>query len=155
MPLVGYNYTSGNRTRMKKSILFSFCITLPLGLAVSLGYWFGASQLTELFIRNEQIVSYGTKFLRAMVFSMVPMTVDFTTLGVFQALGLGKYSLLYAVLRKVVMEIPLLILFNRIWPLYGLPYAQVVSEWVLAIVSVIMLHRIFKKSPDLEHAQLS
>ena len=155
MPLVGYNYTSGNRTRMKKSILFSFCITIPMGLAVSLGYWFGAPQLTELFIRNDQIVSYGTRFLRAMVFSMVPMTVDFTTLGVFQALGLGKYSLLYAVLRKVVMEIPLLFLFNKIWPLYGLPYAQVVSECVLAIISIIMLRRIFRRSPDLDSTKLS
>lgn len=153
MPLVGYNYSSGNRTRMKKSILFSFCVTLPMGLLVSLGYWLGAPQLVELFIRNDEIVSYGTAFLRAMVFSMVPMTVDFTTLGVFQALGLGKYALLYALLRKVVMEIPLLILFNHIWPLYGLPYAQVVSEFVLAVISIVMLRKIFRRSPDLESAQ--
>ena len=149
MPLVGYNYTGGNRTRMKKCILFSLCITVPFGLLVSLGYWFGASPLVELFIRNDEIVAYGTRFLRAMVFSMVPITVDFTTLGVFQALGMGRYSLLYALLRKVIMEIPLLILFNRIWPLYGLPYAQVVSECVLALLSVGMLRRIFRNSPDL------
>lgn len=150
MPLVGFNYTSGNRTRMKKCILFSLCITVPFGLLVSLGYWLGAPQLVQMFIRNEEIVSYGAQFLRAMVFSMVPITIDFTTLGVFQALGMGRNSLIYALLRKVIMEIPLLFLLNRIWPLYGLPYAQVVSECVLAIVSVWMLYHIFKNSPDIE-----
>ena len=152
MPLVGYNSTSGNRTRMKKCILFSLSITIPVGALVSLFYWLDAPGLMELFIRNEEIVVYGTRFLRAMVFSMVPITVDFTALGVFQALGMGKKSLLFAFLRKVVMEIPLLILLNRLWPLYGLPYAQVVSECVLAVTAVFMLRSIFRKSPDLPGA---
>ena len=149
MPMVGYNYTSGNRTRMKKCILFSLSVTIPVGLTISLGYWLGAPNLIELFIRNDEIVAYGGRFLRAMVFSMVPITVDFTALGVFQALGMGRKSLLFAFLRKVVMEIPLLILLNRVWPLYGLPYAQVVSECVLAVTAIFMLRSIFRKSPDL------
>ena len=149
MPMVGYNYTSGNRTRMKKCILFSLSITIPAGLIISLCYWLWAPQLIELFIRNGEIVAYGTRFLRAMVFSMVPITIDFTALGVFQALGMGKKSLLFAFLRKVVMEIPLLILLNQVWPLYGLPYAQVVSECVLAVTAIFMLRSIFRKNPDL------
>ena len=149
MPLVGYNYTSGNRTRMKKCILFSLSITVPVGLLVSLFYWLDAPGLIELFIRNEEIIAYGARFLRAMVFSMVPITVDFTALGVFQALGMGKNSLLFAVLRKVVMEIPLLFLLNSLFPLYGLPYAQVVSECVLAVTAIFMLRGIFRRSPDL------
>ena len=149
MPLVGYNYTSGNRSRMKHCIRFSLSVTVPLGLLVSLVYWLRAPELVRLFMDNGEIVAYGTEFLRAMVFSMVPITVDFTTLGVFQALGMGKNSLIYALLRKVVMEIPLLFLLNRLWPLYGLPYAQVISECVLALVSIVMLRRIFRNSPDL------
>ena len=149
MPLIGYNYASGNRSRMKKSILFSLSVIVPCGVLAGLAYWFRAPQLVHMFIRNEEIISCGSRLLRAMVFSMVPISVDFTALGVFQALGMGRYSLLFAVLRKLVMEIPLLFLFNRICPLYGLPYAQVVSECVLALLSVFMLRRIFRSSPDL------
>ena len=80
---------------------------------------------------------------------MVTLGIDFTAVNTFQALGKGRYALVYAMMRKVILEIPLLLLFNQIAPLYGLPFAQVVSEFILAVTSFFMLHRIFRNSPDL------
>ena len=148
MPLVSYNYTSGNRKRMKKSILFALSIIVPAGTALTVFYWLDAPNLIHLFIDNAEIVEIGQKLLRAMCLSMMCLAVDFTTVGVFQALGMGRYAFIYAMMRKIIMEIPLLILLNRFFPLYGLPYAQVVSEVTLALTSVFMLRRIFKRSPD-------
>ena len=45
----------------------------------------------------------------------------------------------------MVLEIPLLFILNWLFPLYGLAYAQVLAEVVLAIAAVIMLARIFKE----------
>ena len=149
MPLVSYNYTSGNRKRMKKSILFAMGIIVPAGTLLTVFYWLDAPRLIHLFIDNGEIVAIGTRLLRAMCLSMMCLAVDFTTVGVFQALGMGRNAFIYAMLRKILMEIPLLLLLNRVYPLYGLPYAQVVSEVTLAIVSVFMLRKIFKNSPDL------
>ena len=148
MPLVSYNYTSGNRTRMKKTIQFAMSIIVPLGTVLTVFYWLDAPALMHMFIDNAEIVEIGTKLLRVMCLSMVFLSVDFTTVGVFQALGMGRYAFIYAMCRKVIMEIPLLILLNRYFPLYGLPAAQVVSEVVLAVTSVFMLRRIFRSSPD-------
>ena len=145
MPLVSYNYASGNRKRMKDSILFASGIILPAMLLVTVGYWFGASGLIRLFMDNPQIVAYGTQFLRGMCLGMVFLCVDFMAVGVFASLGLGKYSLTFAILRKVVLEIPLLFILNWLFPLYGLAYAQFLAEVVLAIAAVIMLARIFKE----------
>ena len=128
MPLVSYNYTSGNRKRMKKSILFALGVILPVGTVLTAFYWLDAPGLIHLFIDNGEIVSIGTRLLRGMCFSMVCLAMDFTTVGVFQALGLGRYAFVYAMMRKIIMEIPLLFLLNRVMPLYGLPYAQVISE---------------------------
>ena len=149
MPLVSYNYASGNRKRMKYSVSFALRITIPLGLAATVLYWVKTPELIRLFIENEEIVVIGTRLLRATSLSMVCLGIDFMAIGVFQALGLGRYALVYAMLRKVIMEIPLLFLLNRICPLYGLPYAQVISEAVLAVTSFIMLGRIFRRAPDL------
>ena len=145
MPLVSYNYASGNHKRMKSSILFATGIILPTMLAVTVLYWIGAPTLIRLFMENPEIVSYGSAFLRAMCLAMVFMCTDFLAVGVFASLGMGKFSLLFAILRKVVLEIPLLFLMNKLFPLYGLPYAQVITEFLLAIAAVVMLLRIFQK----------
>ena len=76
---------------------------------------------------------------------MLFLSVDFLAVGVFQACGMGKKSLLFAVLRKVVLEIPALIVLNRLYPLYGLSYAQLVAEIILAAAAVFELRRIIKK----------
>ena len=145
MPLVSYNYASGNHKRMKNSILFSMGIILPTMLAVTVLYWIGAPTWIRLFMDNPEIVSYGSAFLRGMCLAMVFMCTDFLAVGVFASLGMGKFSLLFAILRKVVLEIPLLFLLNKLFPLYGLPYAQVITEFLLAIAAVVMLLRIFRK----------
>ena len=62
-----------------------------------------------------------------------------------QALGKGKYALVFALLRKIVLEIPALFVLNWLFPLYGLPYAQPFAEMVLAAAAVFMLWRIFRQ----------
>jgi len=145
MPLVSYNYASGNRKRMKDSILFAMGIIVPAMAAVTVGYWFGAPTLIRMFMENPEIIAYGTAFLRAMCMGLTFLCVDFMAVGVFASLGRGKNSLIFALLRKVVLEIPLLFLLNALWPLYGLAYAQCITEVVLATAAVIMLVKIFKE----------
>ena len=69
--------------------------------------------------------------------------MDFLAVGVFQAVGLGKNAFLFAVLRKVVLEIPALVILNALFPLYGLAYAQFAAEIILAAAAVVVLIRLF------------
>ena len=147
MPLVSYNYASGNRKRMKDSVLFAMGIIIPAMALVTVGYWVFAPQLIHLFMDNPEIIAYGTRFLRGMCLGMVFLCTDFMAVGVFASLGKGKYSLTFAILRKVVLEIPLLFILNALFPLYGIAYAQCMAEVILAIAALIMLFRIFKEQP--------
>ena len=61
---------------------------------------------------------------------------------------MGKYALLFAILRKIVLEIPLLVIMNAVYPLYGLPYAQFLTEVVLAVAALIMLRKIFRQGEE-------
>lgn len=73
------------------------------------------------------------------------LAVDFMAVGVFQAVGMGKEALLFAILRKIALEIPALFILNWLMPLYGLAYAQFTAEVILAIAAVVVLKRLFKK----------
>ena len=96
-------------------------------------------------MKNPAIVKYGTAFLRGMCLGIPFLCVDFVAVGVFQACGMGKKGLLFAILRKIVLEIPALLILNRLFPLYGLAYAQFTAEFILAIAAVIVLIRLFRK----------
>lgn len=145
MPLISYNYASGNHKRMKETVFFTIKTLLPFLAAVSIFYYVGAGVLTKAFMNNEAIIAYGTRFLRGFCLCLPFLCLDFLAVGVFQAVGMGRAALAFAILRKILLEIPALYVLNRLFPLYGLAYAQPAAEFVLSIAAVIMLTRIFNK----------
>lgn len=143
MPLISYNYASGNTKRMKQTLLFTAKIILSFLTVVTIGYYLGAGGLTRLFMKNDAIVAYGTKFLHGLCISLPFLCMDFLAVGVFQACGFGKKALIFALLRKIILEIPALFILNYLFPLYGLAYAQFTAELILAIAAVIVLAHLF------------
>lgn len=145
MPLISYSYSSGNHKRMKGTLMFAARASLGFITVVAAFYYLSSAQLTEMFMSNEAIISYGTKFLRGFCLGLPFLCMDFMAVGVFQAVGMGREALIFAIMRKIILEIPALYLLNYLFPLYGLAYAQFVAEVVLAAASVIVLARLFKK----------
>ena len=145
MPLVSYNYSSKNHKRMRETLSFTVKISQGFLCTVALLYFVFAGPLTRMFMDNEIIVGYGIKFLRGFCLGMPFLCMDFVAVGVFQAVGMGRYALVFAIMRKVVLEIPALYILNYVFPLYGLAYAQLTAEVVLAVVAVVVLARFFKK----------
>ena len=150
MPLISYNYASDNIKRMKHTLTFAAKISVTGLVLVSIAYSFFAGDLITMFMDNPEIVEMGSRFLRGFCLGLPFLCVDFLAVGVFQASGLGRNALVFAILRKIVLEIPALIVLNALFPLYGLAYAQFTAEFVLAIAAVIMLRRIFARTADSE-----
>ena len=145
MPLVSYNYGSGNVSRLKKAVLFAQKISLAFISTVAVCYFFASEPLIGMFMKTEAVVAYGSRFLRRMCIAQPFLCMDFLAVGVFQACGLGQYALIFAILRKIVLEIPALYVLNYFIPLYGLASAQTVAEVVLAIAAVVILLRLFRR----------
>lgn len=143
MPLVGYSYSAKNYKRMKETVLFIAKVMVPVMVVSSIFCYFRAGWLVGLFMKKNEIVYYGRMFLRADSLAMTFLAVDFLAVGVFQAIGMGKKSLLFAILRKIVFEIPALIILNMLFGVYGIAYAAFVAEFMLALCAVWMLRRIF------------
>lgn len=145
MPLISYNFASGNTRRMKDTLLFSVKIALSVLIAVMILYYLQAGRLIGLFMQNGEVISYGEKLLRGFCLGLPFLCIDFIAVGVFQATGMGKEALIFAILRKIVLEIPALVVLNDFFPLYGLAYAQLTAEFVLAAAAVVVLRRLFRK----------
>ncbi len=145
MPLVSYNFASGNTRRMKQTVMFSAQISLSFLTLVTCGYYMGSDFFIRLFMENDSIVAYGSRFLHGLCLGLPFLCMDFLAVGIFQACGMGRKSLIFAILRKIVLEIPALYLLNALFPLYGLAFSQLAAEVVLAAAAVVVLLGLFRQ----------
>ncbi len=151
MPLIGYNFASKNKKRMSSAIKFTLGIGTVFMVIATFFFFVFAKPIIMLFMDNELIVEYGAAFIKGLCLAQPFLAIDFSGVAVFQACGMGEKSLVFAILRKIVFEIPALIVLNKLFPMYGAAYAQLVAEVVLAVAAVLMLRKIMrgnKKSPS-------
>lgn len=145
MPLISYNYASGNIPRMKKAVQFATGISVTFLTIITFSYYTGSDFFIRLFMKNDSIIAYGSRFLHGLCLALPFLCLDFLAVGVFQACGMGRKSLVFAILRKIVLEIPALYLLNLLFPLYGLAFAQFTAEVVLAFAAAVVLLRMFRQ----------
>ena len=135
MPLVAYNFAAGNYDRMKK-----FSDTARLwgigfaGLCILLFEIF-ASPICEIFIGEPVTLGMATKFLRILCLAVPLMIVNFQMSFTFQAMGMGKESLIISSLRQGLINIPLLFLMNHLFGLDGIVWTQLISDILTAAIS--------------------
>ena len=141
MPLVGYNYSSGNFARMRESVRFSRFVGLVIGFASVAVYELCAPYIMKIFIEDPQTVELGTNFLRARVLATPFMFLCFHLVNFFQAVGHGGKALALGAARWVVFNIPLLFVMRYIFGMYGIVWTQVVADIMMTIVSLIVYWR--------------
>lgn len=144
MPLVGYTFASKNRERFRKTIQAVAKLMVPCMVIIAAVCWVFSAPLIRLFMKQGEVIAYGELFLRGFSASMPFMLVDFLAVGVFQSIGMGKKSLLFAILRKIVLEIPAMVLLNLLFQESGITYAGFISEMILSVYGGILLARIMK-----------
>ena len=145
VPLVAYSYALRDRKRVREIMAY----TLKIGLAVALVsitvYELFTHQIVRLFIAEVETLSIGTGFLRVRALAAAIMFFCFFAVFLFQGLGDGRRSTALAVLRWAVLNIPMLYLFNRVFGMYGLVWAQVVSDTVTVAVSFVVIGRFMRR----------
>lgn len=132
LPLLAYNYSSGNQQRRRSAFRFGTTVSFLFSLLCLIVYEIFAPELSSLFISDPLTIAYSAGFLRRMVTAMPMMSVCYPMIIQFQAMGKFKESLVCSVIRKGVLDIPLLFLMNALSGLYG-------CMWVQPIVDMISL----------------
>ena len=145
VPLLAYSYELKDYRRAKEIM----AVTMKAGVVVALVsvtvYQIFTKQIVELFIREAETLSIGTGFLRVRSVAAVIMFFCFFVVFVYQAIGDGRRALYLAVLRWAVLNIPMLFLLNALFGMYGLVWAQVVSDVLTVVFSYRMLRRTMRR----------
>jgi putative MATE family efflux protein len=145
VPLLAYNYSSGNTERMDAFFRFARAVGLVIGIISVILYYVFAPYIMKAFIENEQTVMYGTQFLRARCFATPLMFLCFSMVHFTQAIGRGKESFILAFIRQIVFNIPLLIILNRLFNMTGIVWAQATADFFTVVISYMIYFRVRKQ----------
>ncbi len=145
IPLVGYNYASGNYKRMQAFFTASRVAGLAVAAVSVVLYYVFADQLIAAFINNEETVRLGTKFMRARCFATPFMFLSFNMVNYMQAVNRGKESFILAAVRQVVLNIPILFLLNSLWGMMGIVWTEAIADFLNVIVSYILYASVLKQ----------
>ncbi len=146
LPLISYNYASGNRKRMRQVFGCSVSIAVVLAALCTASNMLFASPLVNLFIHsNTGADLLGMRFLRILSLGAPFSAFAYAVISFFQATGHGTRSLVLALLRKGILDIPLMYILASLVPMYGIVWATPLADFVCCFTAASLLGHFFKQ----------
>ena len=145
--IISYNYGARNFDRVKQAfrrmITVTFCMGAFFTLTVDLfpGFYAG------LFTDNRELIALTTRVLPLFTAGMWIFGIQTGCQNTFIGLGQAKISLFFALLRKVILLIPLALILPRaglgVWGVYlAEPVADVISAACIGITFLFTYKKI-------------
>ena len=142
LPLIAYNFASGNRERMHQAVRFALTRGIACACICFLFYEAFAPSIVRFFVDDAGSVAYGAEFVRLRTLALPFITVEFMLIAVFQGIGGAKQAFFLSLFRKGILDLPLMVLFNLIWPMYGLMLVQPIMECCGAVIAVVLYRKL-------------
>jgi putative MATE family efflux protein len=144
-PLISYNYGHKNNDRVKET----FRYTLWIGFLFNfLGFGFMIlfpSFVASLFVTDAALIEIVRRYMPIFFSGMTIFGLQRVCQTTFVALGDAKISLLIALLRKVLLLIPLVYLFSYAFGVFGVYLAEGVADALAAMLCILIFSLRFPK----------
>ncbi len=139
-PIVSFNYGANNLPRVKKA----FLLTLGCCLAYSFLLW-GAAMLfpqwlARIFTTDQSTIEYSTWAMRIYMAAACIFGAQLACQQTFVALGKAVHSLFLAVLRKVILLIPMIYILPNFFSnkVFAVFLAEPVSDTIAVCTTVTL-----------------
>lgn len=146
-PIISFNYGAGKLDRVKKtfkllvisSVIYSFVFWLLCMLTPGL--------LISIFTSNKELLQFSKWAIRTYMAATLIFGIQIACQQTFIALGNAKTSVFLALLRKVILLIPLIYILPYFVsdPVFGVFLAEPVADTIAVTVTASMFLYSFKK----------
>lgn len=147
-PIVSFNYGARNPQRVRKT----FVLTLAVALIYSTLLWAVCMAVPSLpamlFTDNRDLIQYSSWALRIYMAAACLMGAQLACQQTFLALGNAKVSLFLAILRKIILLIPLIYILPNFFEnkAFAVFLAEPVADTLAVTTTVCMFIHSFKKA---------
>ena len=139
-PIVSYNFGAGNLERVKKCFRTLFITCMTFSLVIILLVELLPGMFMGIFTDNQELIQIGIPALRVFMAGMCLMGAQTACQQTFLALGESLVSMFLALLRKVILLMPLALLLPVVtgWGVWGLFIAEPISDVIAVSTTVTM-----------------
>lgn len=143
-PIISYNFGAGNRERVVKTFkaLLIVCLVATMfmgGIAVLFPNFY-----VKMFTESEELMKLTSKMMPIFTLGMCIFGIQQSIQVTFLAMGQAKFSIFIALLRKVILLVPLAIILPRFMGVKGIYYAEPMADITSVVVASITFALNFK-----------
>ena len=146
-PIISFNYGAKKLDRVKEAFYCQFLVCV----AYTMVFWLAVQCLPGLFAgiftNDAALVTYASWAIRIFLACGFSVGFQISCQQAFMALGQAKISLLMAILRKIVLLIPLIFILPNFFENQALAVflAEPISDLIAAAVTTIAFFLFFRK----------
>ena len=156
-PIVGFNFGAGKMDRVKQAVW----ILIISSVVYALCLWALLMLLPQVFVglfnNKPELVEITTWALRIYLAGFFLLSIQFSCQQTFVALGQAKISLFLALLRKIILLIPLIFILplffsDKVFAVFfAEPVADVLAATITGIVFFVQFSKILNAKLDHPH----
>lgn len=141
-PIIGYNYGAGNLDRVRKTFKLMFISGITLSTLGFLLVQLFPAIFIAIFNDKAELVQVAEWLIHIYFGGMFMLGMQFSCQQTFVALGQAKVSLILALLRKVVLLIPLVYLLPQLL-VHNQVFAVILAEPIADVAAAVTTGAVF------------
>ena len=139
-PVISFNYGARAYSRVRTGIRFNTVVGAVYTLLAWLAVLLAPELLFRIFSDDGQMLAPGLEMLKIYFFGFVFMALQFAGQTTFQALGDARHAIIFSLLRKAVIVVPLTLLLPYMgFGVRGVFLAEPVSNVIGGIACYITM----------------
>ncbi len=144
-PAIGTNYGAKQYDRVRSFTRAFMVAATTLALVFYLPIMLSPKGMLSMFITDEAICAQGASMLRVLFSTYISYGVLILAITFFQAIGKAGAASAMALLRQVLLFLPLVVLLPTVFAIHvqGVFYAQMFTDLVVLMIGIVLLGKTF------------
>ena len=145
-PIIGFNYGAGKYDRVKSTFKYVLGISVVISTIALILFQTIPEVLISAFGKGDALyIEFACMAFRTYLLLTILNGIQIPSSIFFQAIGKSKKSAFLSLSRQVLLLIPAMIIFGKVFGINGVLYAGPFADAVAFIISIILLTLEFKQ----------
>ena len=153
-PIWGFNYGAGRFSRVRKTFVMAFKISLLVGIIFFLCFKFFPRQLVSVFgTGSEEYFHFAERYFRIFMLMTFINGIQPMSSGFFTSIGEARLGIVVSLTRQVIFLLPLILIFPLFMGIDGVMYAGPIADGAAAAVAIAFAIRELRRMQKSERRQ--
>jgi putative MATE family efflux protein len=140
-PIIGFNYGARDYIRAKKTIVLAIATAACIASSIWIIIMIFPTEVLSLFSNDKGLIARGENIVRLIILVLPLVAAQTTGAGLFQVLKKPRPANFFAILRQVILLVPLILLLPRFFNLDGVWYAVPLADFIAFLITAIWVIR--------------